>query len=180
MQVDVEGKILELMSTHGEYRQVFYKILHFCMEPKPFIEVHEELNSYPEMITALHPPAILLGWLENAGGIASITEDREGKWVTTEAGNQIVAQEAPIINIQKLLADEVDLSEIFLEVIDFCTTPRTVVEIKEEFIGRSILSEKNIHPTYFVHTLEEFGGLIWKEKRWRTTDVGKGVLVEEN
>ncbi|MCJ7567470.1 MAG: hypothetical protein MUO58_08010 [Anaerolineales bacterium] len=180
MVSDVELKPLELLFTHSEYRQVFYKILHFCMEPKSFMEVHDEIQSYPEIVTSLQPPNILLGWLEKAGGIEQITEEQEGKWETTEAGNQVAAQEMPTKKIQKLLFEETDLREIFLDVIDFCTTPRTLQEIKEEFKGRSILDERNVHPTYFIHTLEEFGGLVWEEKRWRTTDAGKGVLIEEN
>jgi hypothetical protein len=180
MESDAERRILELMSTHGEYRQVFYKILRFCVDPQPFMQVQEDIHSYPEMETALQPPAILLGWIEKAGGIEQITEKEEGRWRTTDAGKQVVAQEAPMKKIQSLLADEPDFREIFLELLAFCETPSTIAEINEGFKGKPILSEKNVYPTYFVHALEEFGGLIWQDKRWRTTEAGKGVWIESN
>jgi len=173
-------KILDLMSTHGEYRQVFYKILRFCVESKPFMQVQEEIHSYPEMETALQPPTILLGWLERVGGIEQTKEEEQGRWRTTEAGNKVVAQETPMKKILSLLTDETDFREILLELLAFCETPRTIAEIEEAFNGRPILLEKNVYPTYFVHALEEYGGLIWKDKRWITTETGKGVLIEKN
>jgi hypothetical protein len=180
MEANGEKPILELMSTHGEYRQVFYKILRFCVEPQSFKRVQVEIHSYPEMETALQPTAILLRWLENAGGIEQSMEGEEGRWQTTEAGKNVLAQEAPMKKIKALLVDEEDFREIFLAMLAYCETPRTIAEINEEFKGNTILSEKKVYPTYFVHTLEEFGGLIWKDKRWRTTEAGKGVLIESN
>jgi hypothetical protein len=180
MEADRERRILELISTHGEYRQVLYKILHFCLETRSFMQVQEEIHSYPEMETALQPPSILLGWLEKAGGIEQVTEGEERRWRTTEEGKQVVAQEAPMKKIRTLLGSEEDFREIFLSMLAYCETPRTIAEIKEEFKGIAILSERNVYPTYFVHTLEEFGGLVWQDKRWRTTEGGKGVLIESN
>jgi hypothetical protein len=180
METSDETRILELMSTHGEYRQVFYKILHFCKESKPFMQVQEEVLSYPEMNTALQPPDILLRWLERVGGIEQVIENEEGRWRTSEAGKEVVAQEAPMKKIQSLLNDDGDFRDVFLAILDFCMTPRTIAEINEDFKGSPILFEKNVNPTYFVHALEEFGGLSWQEKRWRTTEAGKGVLIEEN
>ena len=102
MEVSAEERIIELMSTHGEYRQVFYKILRFCLEPKPFMQVQEEIHTYPEMETALQPPSVLLGWLEKGGGIEQVMDGEEGRWQTTEAGKRVVAQEAPMKKIQSL------------------------------------------------------------------------------
>jgi len=180
MEGDPERRIMELMSTHGEYRQVFYKILRFCMDPQSFISVQEEVHSYPEMETALQPPAILLNWLERAGGIEQFLDGEQGMWRTTEGGKRIVDQEAPMKKIQSLLETEQDFREIFLELLAFCETPRTIAEINEAFKGKPILSERKVYPAYFVHMLEEFGGLIWKDKGWRTTEAGKGVLMEKN
>jgi hypothetical protein len=180
MEAGGQRRILELMSIHGEYRQVFYKIMRFCMDPHPFMRVQEEILSYPEMETALQPADVLLKWLENAGGIVQFTEGEEGRWRTTEVGKKIVAQEAPMKKIQSLLDDEPDFREVFLELLAFCETPHTIAEIKDAFKGKPILSERNVYPAYFVHTLEEFGGLIWKDKEWRTTEAGKGVLMEKN
>jgi hypothetical protein len=144
------------------------------------MQVQEEVHSYPGMETALQPPDILLRWLENAGGIEQVIEAEERRWRTTEAGERVVAQEAPMKRIQTLLVDERDFREVFLELLAFCETPRTIAEINEEFEGNVILSEKNVYPPYFVHSLEEFGGLIWRDKRWWTTEAGKGVLIEES
>ena len=82
--------------------------------------------------------------------------------------------------IQTLLVDERDFRGIFLEMLAFCETPRTIAEINEEFEENAILSEKNVYPPYFSHSLEEFGGLIWRDNRWWTTEAGKGVLIEES
>ncbi|MCJ7567030.1 MAG: hypothetical protein MUO58_05775 [Anaerolineales bacterium] len=179
MVADTEKRIHDLISTHREYRLVFYKILRFCLHPRSYMDVQEEVCSYPEMEIAIQPPAILLKWLEKSGVIEQITNEGDGRWLTTLAGRQVLEVEEPGRRLRSLLSDREEFEPLFLQLLAFCQTPRQISEIEKELAGNPSLTEHNVHPAYFVHELAGTGGLEWIGKRWGTSEAGKGVITKE-
>lgn len=174
---NAEKKILDLITGERAYRLVFYKVLKFCETPRPTAEVEGEVLSFPEMKTAIHSPTILLGWLEEVGGIECVVvEEEEERWQTTEAGRKVVEIEAPERRLLELLSKEPVYSEIYMQVLRFCQTPRKRTEIEELLQGNPAMEKPKVFPGFFIQGLEDAGGLEWVDKQWRTTEVGKGVL----
>ncbi len=185
---DAEKKILDLLTSERQYQLVFYKILKFCETPRRTSEVEEEIRSFPEMKTAIHSPHVLLEWLEKVGGVehttVAVEEEAEGKaeketgekWQVTQAGKTVAEMEAPQKRLLELLAREPVYSQIYVQVLDFCQSPRKRTEIEELLKGNPIMEKPQVYPTFFLNGLEEAGGLEWVDSRWRTTEAGKGVL----
>jgi len=182
----MEKEILDLISSEHCYGLVFYKTLKFCETPRLASEVEEEVFSFPEMKTAIHSPDILLGWLEEAGGIErvvmeeeeagdterAVMEEKEG-WQTTDAGKKVEEMKAPGERLLELIAKEPVYSEVYTQVLKFCQTPRTRAEIEELLEGNPALEKPWVVPGFFVQSLEEARGLEWVSNRWRTTEVAK-------
>jgi hypothetical protein len=188
-------KTKTLIASEPRYRLVIYKMLKFCEAPRSTSEVEQEALSFPEMKTAIHSPGILLGWLAEAGGVERVAvpargstlpappetpgegeEETQEKWQTTEAGKQVAEMEAPQKRLLELIAQEPAYSEIYRQVIGFCQTPRQRAEIEKLLQGNPVMEKPKVYPTFFIQGLEEAGGLEWVDNRWRTTQVGKGVL----
>ncbi len=174
---EAEKKIFERISAEPAYRLVFYKTLKFCETPRSATEVEQEVRSFPEMKTAIHSPAILLGWLEEVGGIERmIVEKEEGRWQTTEAGKKVADARAPAKKLVELLGKEPVYTEIYQQVLHFCQTPRTKAEIEQYLEGNPVLERPRVYATYFLQGLEDAGGVEWADGHWRTTEAGKGVV----
>jgi len=169
----MEKEILDLISSEHCYRPVFYKTLKFCETPRLASEVEEEIISFPEMKTAIHSPDILLGWLEEAGGIERAVMEEEEGWQTTDAGKKVEEMKAPEKRLLELIAKEPVYSEVYTQVLKFCQTPRTRAEIEELLEGNPALEKPGVAPGFFVQSLEEARGLEWVSNRWRTTEVAK-------
>jgi len=173
---NAEKKILDRISSEPGYGLVFYKVLRFCETPRSTVEVEEEVLSFPEMKTAIHSPNILLGWLEEVGGIERVVVEEEERWQTTDAGKKAAEVEAPEKRLLELLSKEPVYSDIYMQVLIFCQTPRKRTEIEEMLEGNPVMEKPKVYPGFFITGLEEAGGLEWVNKHWRTTEVGKGVL----
>lgn len=169
-------KILDLIPSEPGYRMVFYKILKFCETPRPISEVEGEVLSFPQMKTAIHSPNILLGWLEEAGGIERVVVEEEERWQTTQAGKKVAEMEAPEKRLLELMDKEPAYSQFYMQVLKFCQTPRTRAEIEGLLEGNPVMEEPKVYPKFFIQGLEEAGGLEWVDKKWRTTEAAKGVL----
>ena len=172
-----EKKILDLISSEPAYRLVLYKILEFCETPRSATEVGQEVRSFPEMKTAIHSPVILLGWLEEVGSIERIVVDKEEeRWQTTEAGKKVAELEAPAKRLLELLAQEPVYHDIYMQVLQFCQSPRARTEIESLLEGNPVMEQPKVFPTFFIQRLEDAGALEWVDKHWWTTEAGKGVL----
>jgi len=174
-EMEVEKKILDLISSEPAYRLVLYKILRFCETPRLASEVEGEVLSFPEMKTAIHSPNILLGWLEEAGGIERVVVEEKERWQTTDAGKKVAEMESPEKRLLELMAKEPVYSEAYTQVLKFCQTPRTRAEIEGLLEGNPVMEKPKVYPTVFIQRHEEAGGREWVDKKWRTTKAAKGV-----
>ena len=171
------NKIFNLISREHPYRLVFYKVLKYCEMPRISSEVEQQILLSPEMKTAIHSPSILLGWLEEFGGIKRIVVDGEDeKWQTTDIGKKVAEMETPRKRLLELVSKEPGYSGFYMQILRFCETPRTSVEIEDMFRGNTAMEQTRVHPTFFIQRLEDSGGLEWVDKKWRTAEAAKGVF----
>jgi hypothetical protein len=171
-----EKKLLDRITQEPAYRLVLYKILKFCETSRSAAETEKEILAYPEMKTAILSPSVLLSWLQESGGLERVVERKDERWQTTEVGKKVVEMETPGKRILELISKESEYSETYVQVLGFCQTPKTRVEIEEWFKGNPVTQELKAYPAFFIQRLEDVGGIEWVDQHWRTTVSGKGVL----
>jgi hypothetical protein len=169
-------KLEQRITAEPAYQVVLYKILALCETPRPVLRVQETVLAFPEMVNAAHSPTLLLGWLREAGGIESVVMGREKMWKTTPAGRRFVEAESPTKKTTALFAAEPTGKQIFMQVIEFCRTPRSRAEIEDWLDSNPRLEELRVRPTFFVERLEDAGGLEWRDKHWCATPAGIELL----
>ncbi len=174
---DASEKIMGRVLAEPAYRWVIYKILKFCETPHPVSQVEEAMLSFPEMANAAHSWALLLSWLEQSGAIEKVAVGREeGRWQTTPAGRKVAQEESPDKQIMTLFSAEPACREIYIQVLNFCRTPRTRGDIEDLLDGDPRLEELGVRPIFFAERLEAAGGLEWIKRNWCTTQSGMQVL----
>lgn len=171
-----EQRLLNRITSEPAYRLVLYKILKFCETRRSAAETEREILAYPEMKTAVLSPIILLGWLQEAGGIERVAENKDEWWQTTKMGKQVLAMESPAKRILELMSKEPAYREAYAQVLGFCQTPRARAEIEEWFKGNPAMQDLEVLPAFFLQRLEDVGGIEWIDQHWQTTMVGKGAL----
>ncbi len=172
---EVVTAVLARMSAAPSYSLVLYRALRYCEAPRTAGEIEQEMLSYPEMKTSVYPPVILLGWLEECGGVERlVVEKQEDRWRTTEAGRRAAELEAPAKRLRELLDSQPVYREIYTTILRFCKAPRERSEIEELLKGNPVMEKPKTYPTYFIQELEQAGGLEWVGK-WQTTEAGEGV-----
>jgi hypothetical protein len=170
-----EQRLLQQVTAEPVYRLVLYKILKFCETPRLAANVENEIHSFPEMKLAIHTPNTLLRWLEEANGVERVVLENEVQcWQTTQTGKKVAAAQAPEIRLRELIAQTPAYHDIYIQVLQFCETPRTRTEIEKLLQGSPILEHPKVYPSFFIQNLESVGGLEWVGK-WRTTEAGKGA-----
>jgi hypothetical protein len=174
---DAVKKLSRRIAAEPAYQSILYKILVFCETPRPVTQIQEQVLAFPEMLNAAHSPALLLSWLQEAGGIEKIAVGRkEESCRTTPIGQRFVEAESPVKKITALFAAELNGQEIFKQVLEFCRTPRSRVEIEDWLDSNPRLEELGVRPAFFVERLEDAGGLEWSDKHWCTTPAGIAIL----
>ena len=171
-----EKKLLDRIMQEPSYRLVLYKILKFCETPRSAAETEKEILAYPEMKTAVLSPNVLLSRLQESGGLERVVEEKAERWHTTEVGKKVLEMETPGKRILELMSKEPEYSEIYVQVLGFCQTPRTRAEIEESLKGNPVTQELKVYPAFCIQRLEDVGGIEWVDQHWRTTASGKGAL----
>ena len=186
MSDDAETRVAALLSREPGYRSVLYKIMVLCEVPRTTTELEKAVLAFPEMEVPFLSPQTLLSWLTSAGAIEQVPSAGDPKaadgtkWQTTEAAKRVVEREAPRKRLRQLLAEQPKYRDIYLQVLRFCQTPRRRDEIDELLHGNPAMEQPRVFATFFVQNLEEKGGLEWVNRRWQTTEAGKGMLVESD
>ena len=101
--------------------------------------------------------------------------------LTTVVGEQVREDLAPERRLESLFEEQPHRTEVYLDVMDFCRTPRAYQEVCDLLQGRDVLSlTRNadgqlLQPSFFVDMLERSGGLVWKGG-WKVTKQGEALL----
>jgi len=168
------AQVMQRIQAEPVYRAPLYKLLAFCTTARTAAEVESELAALPQMRTALHPPHVLLAWLENSGGLERLAAGQEIQWHTTRAGKRALDKLAPAKQLLELFAAESKYRDLYIEVLRFCDTPRTKGEIENLLQGNPVMEDPKVYPVFLIQGLEAAGGLEWDGK-WCATEAAKGV-----
>jgi hypothetical protein len=163
--------IIYRIAAEPAFYRFLYLLLDFCQAPRHESEISSWMLPFPEMRTSFYTPAILVNWMIRAGGIALIEDQGEQKWVTTEAGRTALEYNNPELRVQQLLEEDARYTSIYLQVLEFCASPRSREEIEELLKGNPALENPALYPNHFIDRLEASGGIQWLDK-WQTTDAG--------
>ena len=79
-----------------------------------------------------------------------VVEEEEERWQTTEAGKKVAEMEAPGKRLLELLSKEPIYSEIYMQVLRFCQTPRKRTEIEELLQGNPVMEEPKVYKKMVV------------------------------
>lgn len=172
--------VLERIADEPAYENVLYKILKYCETTHTETDLEQAILSFPEMKNSMHSPQILLSWLEDAGGIERIVQEQdEPIWRITPAGQNAANILSEDNRLRKLFAEESRYHDIFVQVLEGCSSPKSRMDIEDMLEGNPILEKPKVYPSFFIEMLEKAGGLVWDEK-WKTTQAGKDFLKSLN
>ena len=175
------AKIHQRIVYEPAYKTVLFKMLAFCQETHSSVDIAEEVYSYPEMKSSLQPVSLLLSWLIECDGIEEVVlADREGKermFRTTIAGKAVLDKEKSGDKIATLFMQEPAYVSVYWQILGTCVSPKTRAEIEAMLRGNPILESPKIYANYFIETLENAGGLEWRDK-WQTTRMGMNAMNE--
>lgn len=168
--------ISDRIAAEPACRQVLHRLLEFCCVPRSRSDICDWMRGLPEMRSALQEPEVLLAWMIQAGALALHGGDASREcWQTTEAGRTAVEINDPGRRLQALLTAEPAYEGIYRQVLQFCTTARSVADIEGLLRANPVLENPKVYPSYLVDRLESAGGIAWNGN-WETTGAGKHFL----
>lgn len=103
---------------------------------------------------------------------------------TTAVGMAVVELLDPVKRISAYVASRPERSHLYLQVLDFCQTPRTLAEVDalikdDPALDPTAASDwQRIRPSYILDRLAEAGGLAWNEG-WFVTEAAKEYLAQQ-
>jgi len=170
------AKLIELLQTEPESRDILYKTLVFCESQRTATEIEHQINIWTENRTILHKPQALLSILIAIGGLQqSKGADGQVYISTTTAGKQAISASCPSVRLGHLFSTEPEFIDTYIEILELCKDPKSLSELEDIIPQPDIIDDKAILVSYFVGQLEESGGLEWNIK-WHTTEDGLNVL----
>lgn len=102
---------------------------------------------------------------------------------TTAVGMTVVELLNPVKRISAYVASRPERSHLYLQVLNFCQTPRTLAEVDalikdDPALAPTAASDwQRIRPSYILDRLAEAGGLAWNEG-WFITEAAKEYLAQ--
>ncbi len=170
-------RLTSLLQSETRYRWVLIHILDFCAQPRSFAAVQEKFITELASMTAVHSPAVLLHWLEDAGGLQRVQVDGEEMWQTVPEALAALDDFRVERQLLNLFVEKPELEPAFRQILQYSVTPRTRQEIEALLAEDKVLEQQRLHPTFLIHELESHGGLEWIHKQWRTTAAAQGVVL---
>lgn len=102
---------------------------------------------------------------------------------TTAVGMTVVELLNPVKRISAYVASRPERSHLYLQVLNFCQTPRALAEVDalikdDPALAPTAASDwQRIRPSYILDRLAEAGGLAWNEG-WFITEAAKEYLAQ--
>lgn len=203
-QVDA---VVTCVCSQSALREVLYKTLVHCVEPRDFSEAEDFIAAQDEFVHShiIQTPFTLVQMLVRAGGLEQTPLDEAGDPIddarfdgltddeaddlvatyrlsTTEAGRQAAELLSPDRRLQAQIWQKPHRAETFYAVLDFCRTPRKFPEIQEYFKSNPGLVLDKVQAN---HTLSpdfyvdrlEKAGGLVWRGEWVTTEAGVRALA---
>ncbi|MEE8717475.1 MAG: hypothetical protein SOI24_10610 [Coriobacteriales bacterium] len=191
------------VSRQSEHREIMLGTLAFCEEAKEEPDVESHIQGLPEWRSETQSPFSLIVALVRAHGLDRFELDEQGEVITderkrglsedeaddlvwsvsyqtTDVGMTLLEDMRPKERLARLIAARPQRRDTYVDVLRFCTTPRTRQEIEGLLRGRKILSDEGrggepLKPSVFIDKLERSGVLVW-DGHWNTSEDGKAYL----
>lgn len=200
-------RVRDTVNHNPRFREIHYHTLKFCLEERVLHDIEDMIAEQPEFASCDQNPYRLITYLENAGGLARIELDEDGNHVTpemkegldedeiddlvveyafvdTEAGRAVYEEMRPRQRLGKLIGAFPKRIRGYMDVLDFCTEPRSWKEIDTLLQGNPVLKSGSMNPmtnnplqpSVFIDQLERSGGIVWKNGSWNITEEGRRFL----
>lgn len=199
------ARLERTVTASPRHREIYLKLLEFCLKRRGLAEAEARVAEYPEYPYAAQPAYRLIRALVDAGGLAWMElaedgsvvypEDKEGPTEdeaddlvagfaveTTPVGDQVRDQLSPERRLGDLLDKVPQRMGTYMDVMEFCSEPRSYKEVHDLLQGRDVLrltsnaDNQPLQPSFFLDMLERSGGLAW-DKGWKVTEKGKELLA---
>ena len=202
--------VVTCVCSQEALREVLYKTLAHCVEPRLFDEVESFVASQDEFVYShiIQTPFTLIQMLVRAGGLSETPLDGERnplsddafeglsadeaddivatyELATTDAGREALDLLSPQRRFASQLAQKPHRARTFFAVLDFCREPRTFPEIQEFFKQTPDLVLDRVQANHVLSPdyyvdRLEKAGMIVWRKAWVATDAGRQALAERS
>ncbi len=195
----------DLLETMAPRRKTLLGTLAFCEEPQPVEDVNDHIDELQKGNASVYTPIILCSMLEDAGALERVTADgtpigeeeveprtvvvdgveyleandpAETYWQTSEAGHEILEEDRPLERMEALLEENEQYATIYERILKLCNTPEgvTIKTIDDEVDHDPLVQNPRLFAPHFVDQLEGCDALVWNEKTWCITDIGRSAL----
>ena len=200
---EVKGSPKEAMLSLFDYnparRPVLLEILSLCRGGCLNSKVREFVDDYQKDNQSVYSATTLCRMLEAAGGLTltkpevseSVEDVAEGVeyleikdrvdpiWTTTPDGEEVVEEETCGRYFWEIMDRDGKYIEVYRDVLKLIEeAPRSIAEVNELVDASDICRKPRRFGGHFVDMLERTDAIIWKNKAWTITDLGRTVLPE--
>jgi hypothetical protein len=194
-------KACALLLQNPVNRPILYRILRICETERVFLNaLEEQIQQQPEFASVVHPPFFLIQWLADVEALDVFDLDKEGNEVSPEQlegltddeiddlvvtsvfqtsviGLEVIKEFSPESRLIEVLNIAQERYDTYIEVLEFLTKKRPLVEIDKLLRGRDVLmsgrnpGDNPMQPSVFVDKLAAAGGIIYNDG-WQITPEG--------
>ena len=195
------------VTQHPLNREIYYKILKYCVEERPLGDIEERIATYPEFPRATMNQFYFVKMLTNNHGLELIERTEQGERVTPEmkegktedevddlvfsfsyqttpVGVRLIESHTPIQRLESLLDWEPRRKETYIQLLEYIDQePRDYSQVESLLKGSPVLETvidgriETVQPSVFLDKLERAGVLVWN-KNWQITEEGRKYLAD--
>lgn len=200
------NKVVMCIGAQNSLREVLYKTLAFCDEPRDFTEVEDFISAQDEFVYShiMQTPFTLIEMLLHADGLSQTAMDAQGNPVmdeqldgmsedeaddlvatyqirATDAGCEAVRLLAPERRIEAQLELRLHRRDTYFAVLEFCQQPRKFPEIEEFFkntpdLVQDVVAHHHKLSPDFYVDKLDKAGALVWRGAWVVTDAGRQML----
>lgn len=196
-----QDALRELLRGNPARRQVLVAIIDACNDPHTTSEVAQVVEGVQRDNLSVYTPLSLCRMLETAGaltaqvpesseeevdedgdGYLEVKEPREATWTATDAGLEVVSELREGNEVRELVgsASESPYRDIYLRLLDFCAEQgRSAKEVGALIDDDPLVQNPRRYGAHFIDGMEATGALVWRDKGWHTTELGRRFLAAE-
>ena len=199
-------RIATLFDNMQPSRKLLLLVMERCLEPQSNEAIVEIITDYMRNAKSIFTPELILHHLHRAGALERLTEegddyeelDLEPKtvvidgveylestmppeiwWHTTPEGAEMVEGNRPADRLTGLIDSEPQYRTIFTTVLEYAARPEgtSEKELGNLLNNEPVLQKPRMYAQRFIGKLNECEALVWQDKRWRITDLGREALA---
>lgn len=200
-------RISELFEHMAPRRKTLLAILRKCRDKQPVRDVSAFIDDLKTRDHSVYSANDFCTLLERAGAIERVGEDGQSYeevvlepktvvvdgtaylepqtppaafWVTTQAGVELLDQEDPLSQLEKLFENEGAYLPIYRRILTLCSAAEgaSAKDIAKACDKDALLQKPRYYSSRFVEKLNLCDALTWTGKTWQLTDPGREALAQ--